>query len=76
MLFVRREHWPALGVAGVERVGSALVDHRPGGGADAPEEGTATGLSVCMDAWDNGGSDWVGFTVKHCLKVTPCSAKA
>ncbi len=37
----------------------------PDGGADSPDEGTATGLSVCMDAWDNGGSDWVGFTVKH-----------
>jgi hypothetical protein len=36
----------------------------PAGGSDAPEEGTATGLSVCMDAWDNGGTDWVGFTVK------------
>ncbi len=37
----------------------------PAGGSDAPEEGTATGLSVCMDSWDNGGADWVGFTVKR-----------
>src|SRR5512139_3865809 len=30
----------------------------------APEEGTETGLAVCFDAYNNGGGDVVGLTIK------------